>query len=99
ARRQLLALAVETQRTSELVLKELIVGGTSDELWNMELDPTDQPRTEAKPIRSGRGDSHWRSTGARTSRVRDAGSTPTKRPPAISATARCLRSTWSAHTN
>ena len=29
ARRQLLALAVETQRTAELVLKELIVGGTS----------------------------------------------------------------------
>ena len=50
ARRQLLALAVETQRTSELVLKELIVGGTSDALWNAELNPTDQPRIEATPI-------------------------------------------------
>ena len=50
ARRQLLAVAVETQRTSELALKELIVGGTSDELWNAELDPTDQPRIEATPI-------------------------------------------------
>ena len=50
ARRQLLALAVETQRTSELVLKELIVGGTSDELWDAEIDPTDQPRIEAAPI-------------------------------------------------
>ena len=50
ARRQLLALAVETQRTSELVLKELIVGGTFDALWNAELNPTDQPRIEATPI-------------------------------------------------
>ena len=50
ARRQLLALAVETQRTSELALKELIVGGTSDELWNAEINPTDEPRIEAAPI-------------------------------------------------
>ena len=50
ARRQLLALAVETQRTSELALKELIVGGTSDELWNAEIDATEQPRIEATPI-------------------------------------------------
>ena len=50
ARRQLLARAVETQRTTELVLKELIVGGTSDELWNTELNPTDRPRIEAAPI-------------------------------------------------
>ena len=51
ARRQLLALAVETQRTAELVLKELIVGGTADELWDAEINPTDQPRIEAAPIR------------------------------------------------
>ena len=51
ARRQLLALAVETQRTAELVLKELIVGGMSDELWDAEINPTDQPRIEAAPIR------------------------------------------------
>ena len=50
ARRQLLALAVETQRTSELVLKELIVGGMSDALWEAEINPTDQPRIEAAPI-------------------------------------------------
>ena len=50
ARRQLLAVAVETERTSELVLKELIVGGTTDELWNAELNPTDQPRIEATAI-------------------------------------------------
>ena len=50
ARRQLLAVAVETQRTSELVLKELIVGGTTDELWNAEINPTDEPRIEATPI-------------------------------------------------
>jgi hypothetical protein len=40
----------ETQRTSELTLKELIVGGTSDPLWNAEIDPTDPPRIEATPI-------------------------------------------------
>ena len=50
ARRQSLAQAVETQRANELVLKELIVGGTSDPLWNAEIDPTDQPRIEATPI-------------------------------------------------
>ena len=50
ARRQLLAVAVETQRTSELVLKELIVGGTTDELWNAEINPTGEPRIEVTPI-------------------------------------------------
>ena len=50
ARRQLLAVAVETQRTSELALKELIVGGISDELWNAEIYPTDEPRIEVTPI-------------------------------------------------
>jgi len=50
ARRQLLAVAVETQRTSELALKELIVGSTSDELWNAEINPTDEPRIEVTPI-------------------------------------------------
>ena len=50
ARRQLLALAVETERTSELALKELIVGGTSDALWNAEIHPTDEPRIQVTPI-------------------------------------------------
>ena len=50
ARRQQLAQAVESQRTDELALKELIVAGTSDPLWNAEIHPTDQPRIEALPI-------------------------------------------------
>lgn len=50
ARRQSLAQAVETQRTNEVVLKELIVGGMSDPLWNAEIDPTDPPRIEPTPI-------------------------------------------------
>ena len=50
ARRQQLAQAVETQRTNELALKELIVAGTSDPLWNAEIYPTDQPRIEPTPI-------------------------------------------------
>ncbi len=50
ARRQLLAQAVRTLRTNELTLKQLIVGGTSDELWDAEINPTDQPRIEAPPI-------------------------------------------------
>ncbi len=50
ARRQQLTQAVEAQRTNELALKELIVAGTSDPLWNAEIHPTDQPRIEALPI-------------------------------------------------
>ena len=50
ARRQSLALAIRTLRANELALKQLIVGGTSDELWNAELNPTDQPQIEATPI-------------------------------------------------
>ena len=48
--RQTLAQAVQTLRTAELALKQLIVGGTDDELWNAELNPTDQPQIEAAPI-------------------------------------------------
>ena len=43
SRRQLLAQAVQTLRTSELTLKRLLVGGTNDELWNAEVTPIDQP--------------------------------------------------------
>ena len=50
ARRQSLALAIRTLRTNELALKQLIVGGTSDELWDAELRPTDPPQIEATPI-------------------------------------------------
>ena len=49
-RRQTLAFAVQTLRTNELALKQLIVGGTSDELWNAEINPTDEPQIEAPPI-------------------------------------------------
>ena len=51
SRRQLLAQAVEAQRTNELILKELIVGRYVPILCgNAEIDPTDQPRIEATPI-------------------------------------------------
>ena len=49
-RRQSLAEAVRVRRTNELALKQLIVGGRSDELWNSEIHPTDEPRTDAIPI-------------------------------------------------
>ena len=50
ARRQLLAQAVRVLRTNELTLKQLVVGGTSDELWDAELNPTDPPRIEPAQI-------------------------------------------------
>jgi len=50
ARRQLLAQTIRTLRTNELALKQLIVGGTTDELWDAELNPTDQPRIDAPPV-------------------------------------------------
>ena len=50
ARRQALAQAVQGLRTAELALKQLIVNGTGDELWNAALNPIDQPQVEAAPI-------------------------------------------------
>ena len=41
--RQNLVAAQSTMRTAELVLKRLIVGGTSDPNWNVRLDPVDRP--------------------------------------------------------
>jgi len=41
--RQNLVGAQSTMRTAELVLKRLIVGGTSDPNWNVRLDPVDRP--------------------------------------------------------
>ena len=41
--RQIQATAQGTRRTAELTLKRLIVAGTQDPNWNMELDPTDRP--------------------------------------------------------
>ena len=49
-RRQTLAQAVQTLRAAEIALKQLIVGGTEDEIWGAELNPTDQPQIEAAPI-------------------------------------------------
>ena len=49
-RRQSLADAVRVLRTNELALKLLIVDGRMDELWNAEINPTDEPRTDAMPI-------------------------------------------------
>ena len=49
-RRQSLAEANRVLRTNELALKQLIVDGRSDKLWNAELNPTDEPRTDATPI-------------------------------------------------
>ena len=50
ARRQALAQAIQVLRTSELALKQLIVGGTADELWTVELLPIDEPQVETTPI-------------------------------------------------
>jgi outer membrane protein TolC len=41
--RQNLVAAQATMRTSELVLKRLIVGGTNDPNWSVRLDPVDRP--------------------------------------------------------
>ena len=41
--RQTLVAAQSTMRTAELVLKRLIVGGTSDPNWSVRLDPVDRP--------------------------------------------------------
>jgi len=41
--RQNLAAAQSTMYTSELALKQLIVGGTADPLWNTTVDPVDRP--------------------------------------------------------
>jgi len=48
--RQALVTAEANRRTSELALKRLIVGGTSDDLWNATIEPTDRPATTAEPI-------------------------------------------------
>ena len=41
--RQNLAVAQSTMRTNELSLKQLIVAGTADPLWNATVDPVDRP--------------------------------------------------------
>jgi outer membrane protein len=41
--KQNLVAAQSTMRTAELVLKRLIVNGTQDANWNVQIDPTDRP--------------------------------------------------------
>ncbi len=49
-RRQTLVAARATKRTTELALKRLIVAGTQDPNWSVQLDPTDRPEFRAEPI-------------------------------------------------
>ena len=48
--RQQLAAAQQVLRSNELSLKRLIVSGTQDELWTVELNPVDQPQLSQPPI-------------------------------------------------
>ena len=50
ARRQTVAQAEQNLATAELVLKQLIVGGTDDEYWNVTLNPVDLPTLDPEPI-------------------------------------------------
>ncbi|HJN45794.1 MAG: hypothetical protein CL477_06050 [Acidobacteria bacterium] len=50
ARRQTLAQAQQNLATTELVLKQLIVGGTDDEFWTATLNPVDLPTLDPEPI-------------------------------------------------
>ncbi len=50
ARRQSLAEAEQLLSTSELSLKQLIVGGTQDELWDARINPVDRPILSQEPI-------------------------------------------------
>ena len=47
---QNLVTAQGTMRTAELALKRLIVSGTQDPNWNVQIDPTDRPNFRAEPI-------------------------------------------------
>jgi outer membrane protein TolC len=49
-RRQALAQAEATWRTSELALKRLIVNGTDDPIWRASLNPTDRPVFAPEPL-------------------------------------------------
>ncbi len=50
ARRQTLAQAEQALATAELILKQLIVGGTGDEYWRATLNPIDLPTLAPGPI-------------------------------------------------
>ena len=49
-RRQTVAQAVATRRTSELALKRLLVNGTEDPYWTATLNPVDVPTFSTEPI-------------------------------------------------
>jgi outer membrane protein TolC len=49
-RRQVVAQAEATWRTSELELKRLIVNGTDDPLWRASINPTDRPTFAAEAL-------------------------------------------------
>ena len=49
-RRQVVAQAEATWRTSELELKRLIVNGTEDPLWRSTINPTDRPTFAAEAL-------------------------------------------------
>ena len=49
-RRQVVATAEATWRTSELELKRLIVNGTDDPLWRAAINPTDRPTFAAEAL-------------------------------------------------
>ena len=49
-RRQALAQAEATLRTSELALKRLIVNGTEDPLWRSTIAPIDRPEFRPQPL-------------------------------------------------
>jgi outer membrane protein TolC len=48
--RQNLVAAQSAMHTAELALKRLIVNGTQDPNWNVELNPTDRPDFQPEPI-------------------------------------------------
>jgi outer membrane protein TolC len=45
-RQQTLVTTVANRRLAEMALKRLIVGGTSDPIWNATINPTDRPPTD-----------------------------------------------------
>jgi outer membrane protein TolC len=47
---QNLVAAQGAMRTAELALKRLIVAGTQDPNWNVQIDPTDRPDFRAEPV-------------------------------------------------
>jgi outer membrane protein TolC len=47
---QTLVAAQSTMRTNELALKQLIVSGTEDPVWNSTIDPIDRPDFHSDPI-------------------------------------------------